>query len=61
VLRVTDGRAVRQPVRPGFRGQGKLEIIEGLAAGDQLVPAAAEVLPGQRVRAAKVKGAGDRR
>jgi HlyD family secretion protein len=61
VLRVTDGRATRQPVRLGLKGQGKVEIVEGLAAGDRLVPAAAEILPGQRVRVAKVTGASDRR
>jgi HlyD family secretion protein len=51
VLRVEGGRAVRRPVRLGLRGEGMLEVVEGLAAGDAVVPPAAGVLDaGTRVR-----------
>jgi HlyD family secretion protein len=53
VLIVRDNRAVRQAVRLGLRGDGNVEILEGVAAGDLLVPASlATVAPGDRVRAA---------
>jgi HlyD family secretion protein len=53
VLRVEDGGVVRQrAVRTGLRGNGFVEILEGLAPGDRVVAASAKsVQPGDRVRA----------
>lgn len=52
VLAVKDHRAVRQPVKPGLRGDASIEILEGLAPGDLLVPASVgTVAAGDRVRA----------
>jgi HlyD family secretion protein len=51
VLRFVGGRAERAPVRIGLRGPRQLEILEGLRAGDLVVPVAAAVAPGGRVRA----------
>ncbi len=54
VLVVRGWRAVRQPVKLGLRGDGRVEILDGVAPGDELVPAGnALVKPGQRVRAIK--------
>ncbi len=51
VLRVSRGRAQRRAVRLGFRGDGLVEVLEGLAQGDAVVPAAAGVVgEGTRVR-----------
>ena len=51
VLVVRDGRAVRQAVRLGLRGEGYTEIVEGVAVGDALIPAASvAVQAGRRVR-----------
>lgn len=50
VMVVRDGRTERQPVRLGIRGAGKVEVLEGVAAGEALVPAAVEVAVGQAVR-----------
>ena len=52
VLVVRDGRVVRQPIKVGLRGDGKTEILDGVAPGDAVIPAAqASVSVGQRVRA----------
>jgi HlyD family secretion protein len=52
VLVVKDGRAVRQPVAVGLKGEGKTEILTGVEAGDRVIlPAAAPVTPGDRVHA----------
>jgi HlyD family secretion protein len=51
VLRIEQGRAVRRPVRLGLRSAGWAEVLEGLQEGDRVVPVAAMVSPGQRVRA----------
>jgi HlyD family secretion protein len=52
VMVVRDGRAERQPVTTGLRGDGQIEIMSGLTAGDRVIPAAdGLVRPGQRVRA----------
>jgi HlyD family secretion protein len=54
VLAVNGHRTVRRPVRLGLRGDGRLEVLSGVAPGDELVPAGnALVKPGQRVRAVK--------
>jgi HlyD family secretion protein len=52
VIVVRDGRAVRQPVKLGIRGAGRTEILDGLAAGEAVVPPSeAAVREGSRVRA----------
>jgi HlyD family secretion protein len=52
VLRIRNGRAERRAVKIGLRGNGVVEVREGLAAGDLVVPAAsARITDGQRVRA----------
>lgn len=57
VLAVRGGRAVRQDVTLGLRGEGMVEVTSGLAAGDAVVPAGAvRIRAGARVRAA---GGGD--
>jgi HlyD family secretion protein len=54
VLVAQDGRrAERRQVKLGAVGDGRIEILEGVAAGERLIPAAeAAVKPGQRVRPA---------
>jgi HlyD family secretion protein len=52
VLAVQDGKAVRRNVRVGLRGEGAVEIVEGLAEGERVVPAGNPVRAGQRVRPA---------
>jgi HlyD family secretion protein len=44
-------RAVRRNVDLGLRGTGWVEIRSGLEPGDRVVPAAAPIQPGSRVRA----------
>jgi len=51
VLLVTGGRAVRRNVELGLRGTGWVEIRSGLEPGDRVVPAAAPIQPGSRLRA----------
>ncbi len=41
VLRVRGGRVERVPVRLGLRGLGASEVVDGVAAGDQLLAAGA--------------------
>lgn len=50
ILGVRDGRAFRQPVRLGLRGNALLEILDGPHEGDVAIPVASGVLTGQRVR-----------
>jgi HlyD family secretion protein len=50
VLRIEQGRTVRRPVRLGLRSAGWAEVLEGLEEGDLVVPVAAAVVSGQRVR-----------
>ncbi len=50
VLGVKDGRASKQPVKTGLRGNSHIEIVEGLAAGDLAIPQSSGVLTGQRLR-----------
>jgi HlyD family secretion protein len=49
-LVVRDGRASRQPVTLGMRGDGKVQVLTGLAPGEWVVSPAAAVGPGRRVR-----------
>lgn len=52
VLRLADGRAERRPVRLGLRGDGWMEVLDGLSPGEALVPVSSvAVREGQRVRA----------
>jgi HlyD family secretion protein len=52
VLAIRAFRAVRQPVKLGLRGDGRVEILDGVEAGDELIPATnALIRAGQRVRA----------
>ena len=50
VLIVEDGHAVRRPVRVGLRGDGRLEIVEGLGPDDRVIPTRAPVEAGDPVR-----------
>lgn len=51
VLAIRGFRAVRQPVKLGLRGDNRIEILDGVEAGDELIPATnALVKAGQRVR-----------
>ena len=59
VLLVNHHVAVRRPVKLGLKGEGRVEVVEGLAAGDLVVAAAGSgVTPGQRVRAASASHSG---
>ena len=49
VLRLEGARARKTPVRLGLRSGGYFEVLDGLQAGDLLVPVAAPVVDGQRV------------
>jgi HlyD family secretion protein len=51
VLAVRDGRVETVDVRLGLRGLGRTEVLEGLAAGEPVLPGNATVAPDARVRA----------
>lgn len=52
VLVIDGGRAQRREVKIGLRGDGRLEIADGLAPGERVVPAGnLAIKPGMRVRA----------
>jgi HlyD family secretion protein len=52
VLVARDGLAVRQPLKLGLRGSGRVEIVSGLSAGDAVVgPEQAAIKDGTRIRA----------
>lgn len=51
VLTLADGRAQRQPVKVGVRGDMGIEIVDGLADGAAVIAGDEPVKPGQRVRA----------
>ncbi|MGE5170602.1 MAG: efflux RND transporter periplasmic adaptor subunit [Rudaea sp.] len=56
---VRNAKATRQPVKLGMRGDQALEITEGLAPGDAIIPATnGLVRPGQRVRPHAIAAAG---
>ncbi|HSN14463.1 MAG TPA: efflux RND transporter periplasmic adaptor subunit, partial [Anaeromyxobacteraceae bacterium] len=56
VLRVERGRVDRRAVRLGLRGEGMLEIVEGLSPGDAVVPQGAGLVEaGSRVRVRRVE------
>lgn len=51
-LAVRDGHAVQVPLKLGLRGDGRIEVLDGLDAGDKLIsPANGLVKAGHRVRA----------
>ena len=50
VLALQAGRAVRVPVTLGLRGVGAVEIVKGLAEGQQVIPQTEKAAPGDRVR-----------
>lgn len=51
LLKVDGGHARRQPVSIGLRSSTQIEIVEGLASGDRVIPPNAAVVDGQRLRA----------
>lgn len=52
VMVVDNGHAQRRPVKLGVRGDSRVEILEGLREGDQVLPATGVVIKeGKRVRA----------
>lgn len=52
VLAVRDGRARRTPVKLGLRGQGFVEVVDGLGADATVIPTSQRTKEGARVRAA---------
>ncbi|MER2604740.1 MAG: efflux RND transporter periplasmic adaptor subunit [Siculibacillus sp.] len=50
VLVAEGGRAVRKAVKVGLRGDGRVEIVEGLTPDDAVVPVRAAVAEGERLR-----------
>ena len=52
VLAIEGGHATRRPVKLGLKGDGRIEVLEGLTAGERVVsgPGIA-ISPGERVRA----------
>jgi HlyD family secretion protein len=57
VLAIRGFRAVRQPVKLGLRGDSRIEILDGVEPGDELIPATNGVVAaGQRVRAVAPAG-----
>jgi len=52
VMAVEASRAVRKPVKLGLKGEGHVEVAEGLAPGEVVISSATPgIRPGQRVRA----------
>ncbi len=48
---VVDGRIVRRDIQLGIRGEGELEVVEGVSEGDEVVALPGQKLaPGARVR-----------
>lgn len=50
VLAVREGSVERLSLRIGLRGLDRVEVLEGLAAGEFVLPARAAIEPGARVR-----------
>ena len=51
VMKVNSGHATRQPVKVGLVSAGKAEILDGLNAGELVVPATMALKDGARIRA----------
>jgi len=51
VLAAMNGRAVKRNVKIGLRGLNDVEILNGLALGDLIIPSLSGVVSGQRIRA----------
>ncbi|MBL8674290.1 MAG: efflux RND transporter periplasmic adaptor subunit [Rhodospirillales bacterium] len=52
VMAVVDGRATRRPVAIGARSVAMVEILDGLKAGDRVIPATrVDIAEGRRLRA----------
>ncbi len=59
VLAVDGRRARRRPVKLGLKGDGRIEVLEGVAPGDRLISAGnGTVRAGQRVRAVAAAAGG---
>ena len=55
VMKIEAGHAKRQAVKLGVRGGGKVEILEGLQAGDEVIRAAGAVaVEGEHIRRAPI-------
>jgi HlyD family secretion protein len=50
VMSIRNGRAYKQPVKIGLRGNTQVELLNGLQDGDIAVPVTAVVVTGQRIR-----------
>ncbi len=50
VLAADHGRAVKRWVKAGLRGVSDVEILDGLAEGDMVIPSLSGTLSGQRLR-----------
>lgn len=50
VMLVREGETRRQPVRLGVRGAGKIEVLEGVMAGEAVLPASLNLPENRRVR-----------
>jgi len=50
VLVVVDGHASQRRVKIGRAEDGRVEIVDGIKAGDRLIPSGAGIAPGERVR-----------
>ncbi len=55
VLVANNGRAERRPIRLGLRGTGRVEVVNGLKAGEVVIPAASGIDPGDKVRAGSTR------
>ena len=49
VMVVRDGVARRQPVKLGIRGAGRVEILDGVVAGEALAAASQNLAEGRKV------------
>ncbi|OYY93942.1 MAG: hypothetical protein B7Y41_09605 [Hydrogenophilales bacterium 28-61-23] len=50
VMLIESGRAARRPVKLGLRGSGVVEVSAGLNGGEAVIPLAAPVVVGDKVR-----------